>query len=338
LNIVRNDNGFIWNKITAPGSYEWWYLDCIPDNSDYSLVVILYSGFPFSPSYHKEILKGKNSCSIDFPGVSVCLYKGNKKVINIHRTMESIGHKVNGITIDKPGQVVLEYEKDGTIKVMIDTISIYKKTNVKCKIKFSPLKNIHNSIPQQFSENKDHYWRPVSPKGLLEAEIEIQKRNNETEKIKIEGAGYSDQNWGLVPIYHKISDWNWGRFHSGKLNGIYFDIDYSKEYDKRFSKLILYDAEGNTEYCGEASFDYKKRKNYFNLNYGKVININGGNLSVVTKCNDKVDNGPFYIRFISDFEINFKGEKIYAKGFTEYISPGRLKNKFLHPFISLKLK
>lgn len=115
-------------------------------------------------------------------------------------------------------------------------------------------------------------------------------------------------------------------------------LNIKKEYDERFSKLILFDQNGRIEYSGKASFLYTVRRNYFNLNYGKEISINAGEISITVKCNDKVDNGPFYIRFMSDFQINFKGEKIFTKGFTEYISPERLKNKFLYPFISLKLK
>ncbi len=337
MNIVNNDNEFIWNKINTPGSYEWWYFDCISDNSDYSMVIIIYSGFPFSPRYLKDINNKKNSCSYDFPGISVCLYKGNKRIINIHRTMQSIYNIDNGIIIKNPGQVTLEHKQDGSSRVFIETSTLYRNIKVKCDLHFSPIQNIFNSIPQQYSENKDHFWKPLSPKGYLEAEFEIIK-NKQSEKINIKGMGYSDQNWGFVPIYHKISDWNWGRFHTEKLNGIYFDIEYEKDYDKRFSKLILYDSAGNLEYSGNTTFAYKKRKNYFNLSYGSEIKIKNNDISIITKCRDKVDNGPFYIRFISDFEINTGSEKISARGFTEYISPQRLKNKLLYPFISLKLK
>lgn len=338
MNIVKNDKEFIWNKISTPGSYEWWYFDCISDNYDYSLVVIIYSGFPFSPEYLKNINRGKSQCSFDYPGLSVCLYKRNKRVINIHRTMESIKIIKNGIAVNNPGQVILEYQQDGSSKVFIETTTLYRGINVKCNLKFSPVRNLISAIPQINSENRDHFWKPSSPKGYLEADLEIIKNNNVTKKIEIKGMGYSDQNWGFMPIYHKISDWNWGRFHSEKINGIFFDIEYAEDYDKRFSKLILFNSNDELVFTGDASFVYKKQKNYFNLNYGSEIFIKNNKVSIITKCKDKVDNGPFYIRFISDFEINFEREIIRTKGFTEYISPQRLKNKLLYPFISLKLK
>lgn len=338
MNIVRNDNEFLWNKITAKGSYEWWYFDCISDSTDYSLVVILYSGFPFAPAYHKDINKGKDTCSFDFPGVTLCLYKGNRKVINIHRTMKDIKYTGKGVSIKTPGNILLERKNDGSQHIVIETSSLYREKSFVCELNFFPIQNLNNQILPELSGNRDHYWKPANPKGFITAEIDIYKKNKRIENIFIKGSGYNDQNWGFVPIYHKISEWNWGRFHSDELNGIFFDIEYQNGYDERFSKLILYDNNGKLVYSGKASFFYNKKRNYFNLNYGKEIKIESDNISILVKCNDKVDNGPFYIRFLSDFEINYNGKNIITNGFTEYVSPGRLKNRFLYPFISLKLK
>lgn len=147
--------------------------------------------------------------------------------------MKDIKYNGKGVSINSPGSVIFERKDDGSQNVLIETSSLYKKTSFVCELNFSPLRILNNQINQELSKNRDHYWKPANPKGLINANIDIYKKNKKTGNINIKGSGYNDQNWGFVPIYHKISGWNWGRFHSEKLNGIFFDIEYKKRIRRK---------------------------------------------------------------------------------------------------------
>ncbi len=167
--------------------------------------------------------------------------------------MKDIKYTDKEVSIKMPGNVLLERKNDGSHHILIETSSLYTEKSFVCKLNFFPLKNLNNQILPELSGNKDHFWKPANPKRLITAEIDIYKKNKRIENIFIKGSGYYDQNWGFVPIEHEISEWNWGRFHSDELNGIFFDIKYQNGYDERFSKLILYDNNGKLVYSGKAS-------------------------------------------------------------------------------------
>jgi hypothetical protein len=102
--------------------------------------------------------------------------------------------------------------------------------------------------------------------------------------------------------------------------------------------LFLYDNTGLTGFYVQFDENFTRKKNYFLLNYFKEIKISNEFISFEILNKERVDNGPFYIRFLSDFRINYKGTSLSGKGFSEYISPQRLRWLFLHPFINVKIK
>jgi len=81
-----------------------------------------------------------------------------------------------------------------------------------------------------------------------------------------------------------------------------------------------------------------KKRNYWRLEYPSEIQITDSEVSLVIKNKNLIDNGPFYIRFNSEFDLKINSDSVSGNGFFEIIKPARLLNKFLHPFINLRIK
>lgn len=310
----------------------------ISDCDNYSMVVIFYCGFPFAGKYNKEIRgypdipSSSDLSAVDFPAVSFCLYKGNKRLANIHRIFgkDKIKSKGNEINIDN--NVLKTVCENGINKYLVN-INLdfpYRKSVVSAVIEIQENKCL--SCDDYFTiYDEDHFWSPRSPLCKINAKIKIDNK-----EINLTGTGYSDRNYGRIPIFHNIKEWFWGRFHSEEINLIYYHINYFNNQPMRI--LFLYDKNALTGFYNNFTESFSRKKNYFLLNYFSKIGISSEAIRILISNNSKVDNGPFYIRFLSDFNINYRNNNISGKGFSEYISPQRLRWRFLYPFISVKIK
>ena len=341
MNIITSEFNFDFRYLKEPGSYEWIYFDMISECGNYSLVVIFYCGFPFASRYNKAIRKypdisGKvNLSARDFPAVSFCLYKGKEKIVNIHRIFpkEKLLNNTGEIRI---GDNTLKTITENGINKYLLNINLdfpYRKAKLFSEIGITEVVNVLNSKETNyFTEfDKKHFWSPRSPLTDVKAKIII-----DNEEINIKGTGYSDRNYGIIPIFHNIKEWFWGRFQTDWINLIYYHINYFNNEPLRI--LFLFDKEGLTGFYSQFDENFTRKRNYFLLNYFKEIKISNESISFKMLNSKRVDNGPFYIRFLSDFIVNYKRASFSGKGFSEYISPQRLRYLFLHPFINVKIK
>jgi hypothetical protein len=310
----------------------------ISDCGNYSMVVIFYCGFPFSTKYNNavrnypDISSDIKLCAADFPAVTFCLYKKNKKLVNIHKIFgkDKIKSDVDFVKIDN--NLLKTVIEKGIHKYFLSINLDFPYRNLKLlseievkKIKCSPFDDLHS----EFDEN--HFWSPESPECYVKAEINIGNK-----KLSFQGTGYSDRNYGTAPVFHNIKEWFWGRFHSKTFNIIYYHINYINH--EPLKMLLLIDKNGKTEMYKNLEVKFLRKFNYFFLNYFYRINISSQDFKIAIFNNAKIENGPFYIRFLSDFNITYKGFDLSGKGITEYISPQRLRCRFLYPFINLKIK
>lgn len=338
MNIIKSEFSFNFRYLKQPGSYEWIYFDMISDCGNYSMVIIFYCGFPFASRYNNalrnypDIHENINLSAADFPAVSFCLYENSKKLVNIHKIFgkDKISSENNHIKI---GNNLLKMTSENGINKYFLNMNLYfpyRNLSLSSEIEIqeitSPVLDEYNT---DFDEN--HYWSPRSPLCFVKADISVGKR-----KLTLQGSGYSDRNYGTIPFFHNIKEWFWGRFHSDTVNIIYYHIKYL--HHKSLNILLLYDKNGKAEHINNINTEFSRKYNYFFLNYYKFIHLSNRNFIIDISNNTKIDNGPFYIRYLSDFTLNYNGMDLTGKGITEYISPQRLKCRFLYPFINIKIK
>jgi len=338
LNIIKSDFIFDFHYLTQTGSYEWIYFDMISDCGNYSLVVIFYCGFPFSTRYNKYIRKYPNITdseklsSVDFPAISFCFYHKNKTIANIHRIFRKnkLISRKDEICIDKNKLITVNENGVNKYFLNINLDFPFRNLSIYSEIEISELLCLAcDDFFTKFDEN--HFWSPRSPLTKVNTLIKIGNR-----EYNFSGTGYSDRNYGTIPIFHNIREWYWGRFLTEKINVIYYHINYFNYQPLKI--LFLFDKDGNTEFFISFKEEFSRKHNYFYLNYFEEIKLKTHIHEINIFNVNKADNGPFYIRFHSDFNIHYKDNKITGAGFSEYISPQRLRWRFLHPFINIKLR
>ncbi len=332
------------NKFYIPdtiGSYEWIYFDLISEENDYSLVIILYNRFPFYYDYIKSYYnfkKGnliKKITSKNFPAVSFCLYKKNKKIANLHYIFESRSLIINENVISYNDNVIFTRSDNNSYNLHFKLKYPYRRLNINADIRISngfstgKEKNI-------YSEPVKHFWKHNLIKYYASAEISVISQNKLKQKISFSGTGYNDQNWGLNPIPADIKNWYWGRFHKYDYTFIYLITEgLSGNYNKYFG---LYKGTDCLKESSDFEFIKNESYNYFHLKYGKEIKIINDSFSLINTNRIKLDNGPFYIRFLAEYKIRYENLNFEGRGISEYLYPPRLTKIFFKPFINLKIK
>lgn len=330
-----------FHKLDSAGSYEWIYFDLISEKNDYALVVILYNGFPFYNLYLKNYFQqDRNSTtkklnSKDFPAISFCLYNKNRKVVNLHYLFPKNSLKLSDNTIRYNDNIILVKDNDYSLNLHIKLKFPYRKISISSDFRIS---NYYVSCNEKLIGNEEeiHFWSHNLIKYYGSVETTIENKGVKKQTISFSGIGYNDQNWGLRPIVEDVKNWYWGRFHKDDYTFIYL---ITENYKGNFFKhCILYKGNTPIKESTEFEMNINKAYNYFLLKYGKEIKIKCKDFFMKNVNNIKLDNGPFYIRLLSSFEIKFGNIELKGIGISEFINPPRLMKNFFTPFINLKIR
>jgi|AntRauTorcE11897_2_1112592.scaffolds.fasta_scaffold00442_16 carotenoid 1,2-hydratase len=318
-----------------PNGYEWWYFDGLSTDGKYGFVIIFYHDNPFST---KKIAKLERSDSnkSPHPAISISIYRNNK---TIYYSFLEFDEKE------------FDWDKD-ELRLTIENHSFQYdiQKNMLCfEMKIDQelasghslrgeIKGQGGLTPSSLIESKskdDHMWNLILPVFEFEADLSVNGLNGKEELI-LEGRGYHDHNTGHEPMKDSFKDWYWGRSHFENFTLIYYLME---KHDSQQLEAWLIDAENQTvlEYMTDAELSYRSR-NWFGLNSARKIELKSSQVSVNIQCKDKIDDGPFYQRFGSDFIINYNGQINAAQGFSEYIYPKNIYRKLFWPLVQMRLR
>jgi len=338
-----------YHDIKDTGAYEWWYFDCIDEDNEYSFVAIFLVGNPFSPEYseriknHLKYPESEKPDPMDHCAVSFNLYFQGRVLFRILYEYENDMFKTE--------------QERGNEKISIERNNFYfDKTENKYYLNINlPEPDSNNNFKSEFiftvksdpailkstgsEKNSNHFWLPAANVCEVSGKFKFYKNYKRT-KTEFTGHGYHDHNWGNEAMFQNIKDWYWGRVVTDNYSLVYFYILYNDEKRKPFKMLYIY-KEGKLIYeLNDFEIELKSKKNYWFLSFNKSLVIKTEDVKVICKNKDRIDNGPFYIRFISRFDLSIKDKKVLSDvpGFSEYIKPSRFKYGFFKPFVNLRIK
>jgi len=336
------------HELKENGSYEWWYFDAIDNTNEYSFVAIFLTGNPFSPDYsekikfHTKYPDFNKPNPMNFCALSFNLYFKNRI---IYRTLHE--YKKENFNIDQEdGSIHLKkssFKYDEENKTYLLNINITSpnaherfKGDFEFKVNTESEIIIDNSLN---ASDETHNWLPSATDCNVTGKLKIY-RNSARRKTEFSGRGYHDHNWGNESLFQNMSDWYWGRVISNEYSLIYFYIKYSDKEKEPFKKLLLFKNNILITQKNDFKINFNLKKNYWLLNYNELMEIEADDLKLIVNNSDKIDNGPFYIRFLSDFYLSLNNEVIIddKRGFSEYINTKRLSSGILKPFVNMRIK
>ncbi|MEQ9310609.1 MAG: hypothetical protein RLN90_14225 [Balneolaceae bacterium] len=314
--------------------YEWWYFDALSSDKQWGIVIIFYHGNPFSPKY----IVAENGYPNQFPGISISVYKKGKPEFYSFLEYEedkfnwdaedhsvSIGSNIFKRTVNDE---VVEYEL-----LLAQTLASGHSINAKLKFNSSI---ISNNLIDYKSMGEIHFWNLIQPQSQVYGTINLNGKKNE-QSINFTGTGYHDHNTGYEPMKDSFRDWYWGRFHFKESTLIYYimnGLDNSEQYE---AWLISKDGSEIIERFDQIELEYFQ-KSGFGLQTARKIELRSKNSKVSIQQRDRIDNGPFYQRFLSDAVMIHDGYTKASTGFTEYIKPEKIYDEKYRWMVRMRLR
>lgn len=349
--IIRNDpqSDGLTDK-PLPGSYEWWYFDAIDDKSGLSFVIIFYEGNPFSRRYIQSLQKGIGEMAHSFPAISISIYMNGKPCYYSFLEYKSDNYRVEKHPFSF-------YLGDHSFRCEMDQgnlvyhLSLNQKLDsghtLQAELAFSSLLTSGNSIQQisaaeknPGSEERDqHSWNLIQNKALVTGFLTLNQK-----KLSFNGVGYHDHNVGCEPMKESFYEWYWGRMHFSTSTLIYY-LMFHNDGTHEMRAWLQHHSESNSTTDGVPIESLslqalnQKRKNVFGLRYFEEIEFSSRDLNIKVIQNQKIDSGPFYVRWLSKATLFRKGrQEEITNGFSEYIRPERIYMKKYWPLVDMRIR
>jgi carotenoid 1,2-hydratase len=346
MDITTESHQEVWHDMQEPGAYEWWYFDAEDKASGVSIVLIWFSGFPFSPYYMQHYDDWKRHAApvppspADYAGFSFQLYEQGRETLNFIRE----GGK--GLFASSRDRVGLQFEKNrfsydarnDEYRLVVDFAFPARNRKVRAELLFRVCRRASYSKKDGNNAGTDaqHQWLLSVPRADVEGYIEIAGENGGgSRSIALRGTGYHDHNLGTMPMQEYISRWYWCRAFSDRYDLVYYMIFFRNNGYRPLSFLMLHDnAAGRVSVMD--SFRFIERDfstGIFSPLHGRTLELEGTDLSATISQKKVLDAGPFYLRFASDISLRIGGHHHDGiGGISEFLNPVRLQSRFMRFF------
>lgn len=318
----------------SEGGYEWWYFDGQSKDEEFHFVIIFYKSNPFSTRYIKDLSKGMGD--VLHPAISVSVYHKSKPVYysflefgesDYSWDKQELELKIGGNKFNyRPKENVL------LINMHLDQELASGHSicgTLKGEGSWSNPKLIQSQSPDR------HSWNLLLPHMNWEVDVSINGKRG-AQDLKFEGVGYHDHNTGQEPMKESFRDWYWGRYHFEDFTLVYYLMQKHQE-EQMEAWLIDQKNKAVLEYFTESKLSYFGR-NVFGLNSARKIDLKNNQVDVNIQYRNKIDDGPFYQRFVGDSIIRYNGQVYAAQGISEYIYPDNIYNKAFWPLVHMRLR
>lgn len=308
---------------TAPGAYEWWYFDALSHDGAWALTAIWFLGNPFSP-YYRDSLRGRPANPYAHNALFFALYKhGALHAYHFTRFPE------REIEADPVQPACLRFGPNTVVwdgqayhLHVCDENANRRRLDADLWFQAPPLAPV---AMQPSDRGETHCWLPAAPSCQVSGQIMLREHANPgAERLRFEGLGYHDHNWGTLPFDARIKDWYWGRASLGTRESV---LLYHVRYRNAapVSHLLRFTEGRLTLHDPAAQVRLERvRTNGFLVPYATRLKVQSGDVSAVFHLGTRLDSAPFYVRTLCTARVSQGGRAEQGWGLAEYFKPRAL--------------
>ena len=319
----------------TPGSQEWWYFDAISDDGETALVIVWYAGLPFDPAYGVATLRHLRDPArhpapnpLDHAAIGLSLYRRGKTAIYALNRYPAAAfvHEAGPFSVAVARSRV---DRDASgYALHVETPAQDGRRSILADLRFTPAPGTTPLERDLGGRGGPHHWILAAPDCRVEGTVSL--RGPRGLSVDFRGRGYHDHNAGAEELSLAWTRWRWGRVHLGSKTAIYYQAE-PRDGPTR-SLWVVCDDGRPMVVRDDAPFTFDDwRRHPLGIRYAKRLGLDGVGSWTHRKL---VDYGPFYLRWLSEFEVDGKS----GLGICELLEAKNLHKPWSNWMIPFRLK
>ena len=333
----------------APGAHEWWYFDAVSDDGRDAVALVWYAALPFDPAYGVAAIRHLDNPTrrpkpdpLDHCAIGLSIYRDGKPIayaLNGYRRPD-FRHRPDPFRIEVAGNTLDRVE--GTYRLHVETAASNRRDRLRADLTFRPAAAT-GPLERDFGTAENpHLWMLPAPDCRVEGSIAVSGKRP-FERV-FQGRGYHDHNAGADELSRSFRRWAWGRVHVGPSTHIYYRAEPHRGPSHQ---VWITCRDGRPEVVRDSARfvgddppfeDNGRGGNVFGVRHGKALRVEAGLESLTDNRTDCVDDGPFYRRWVSRFEVVANGSKNEAIGISEWLETRNLNRALFNWMIPFRLR
>ncbi|MEM1013271.1 MAG: hypothetical protein AAGI46_13760 [Planctomycetota bacterium] len=339
------------HRVTAPGGYEWWYVDAESHDGRTHVVAILFDGYVFHPAYlradarfRRQPTKVRPAIAADFPCAYCVVYRDG----SIHRQFltqvrpkdfeaatNRLHVRVGDCTLSGDGDQLRlavsgtpwKLTAQGPKLIEDETLSVDLQLQVAAGLQ--PAVGTSNEpsdreriFLSRAMTGEHHGWIPAAPRCAVEGTVAGEP---------FQGRAYHDHNYGTGPLGPGLRRWVWGRvFTDDRLVSFHLAEPADRALPAERHAFEATDAGFSDVPADELAADWSRRSKT-GLPFPRTIRL-GDRLQLSEP--KVIDDSPFYLRVAYDAVVD-GNERVRA--LCEVGHPHRLRWPVLGRMIEMSI-
>jgi hypothetical protein len=337
-----------------PGAFFWWYLDLVEEpptpcpssaqtttpsrpGGDRGLVLIWSWALPFLPGLNSAARAGQPAVPRSRPSLNIAAYdKGREHgyLLQEYDPGDCGWERPDDHTIRWHfGRSRLEQVRDqGRLSLRIDLDCAVPGTERRWQgtVRLEgPLRQDPPASDQPLDGPTSHGWSPLSTVATAEAQLDIAGT-----PFSLRGRGYHDRNAAEVPLDQLgIVEWWWGRLAFPDRELIWYRLRPEGGGALEEAVVTVF-PDGSCRIARSEMLLTSSWRSIWGLSHPRRLRFRDhGGAEVSVHVRHRVDDGPFYQRFL----VTAEREGVLAHGTAEYVVPDRCDTALMRPLVRMRV-
>ena len=328
-----------WHNLAGPNAFESWHFDAVSDDGREALVIAFYDNYVLSPRFYTKSSAAPNvvySGKHRFPAVSFVYSLDGKPVlssVNEYVDGDFISGSENGCSVGGSSFRVDTAEYGSGFIVTID-IRTLRGRRIRAELEWLLIESDLRPV----AEPSDAIWNVVAPRADVSGKIMLIGRRGKTRKmVHFRGTGYHDQVTSANVHYRDLSSRMWGRAHFTDTT-VVFDRLGGVQDPTAPGKFYLI-SNGEIHERDAACVASEHRRDRWGLRVPqRVIFESDDDIKLQIKPLTAFRSGLYEKKILSEIELKLPdGKSRKTVGITEFVDPGRLKNRLTRWISDLRI-
>ncbi len=319
--------------LDEPGGFAWWYAELM-DSEGTGAVVIWSFGLPFLPDYKSANDRGDIQLPRNRPSLNVALYEKGRPTFYVL-------HEFEPSDVHWDGENTWRF---GTSEFKVTETKVRRTLEAKLDV---PISNSHQrlrgtmriegAIPSSLNEEVkeqpevSHKWTPLALPAHGQIDVDAEDYG-----IRTEGHAYFDRNFSAHPLHELgIDRWFWGHT-SGRQGDRIFYILWENDAATPMCLGFEVDPDGQTRVRSDLTPKLgPEHRTIWGMRSWKRVELwDGPTRWVSCRLTERIENGPFYLRYLTQNIVDAQG---VLSGSAEVIEPKRIDMWQHRPLVKMRV-